>query len=522
MTPQEELAALRRMAELEAKASQVEHATPQESSPGIAEPILGLGEVGLQALTGIPTLVSKGLAGAVGMYRNGRAGMSQTQDEIASAPDYTYQPRTQSGKDFSSVLSKPGEALHALAMARTQGTTEYNPLLLARGGMKVPTGETPEQAARMGAAVELLGNAIPAALGARALGRTLSAGKAGVSNWFNPEIAARDVIKNVAGTEEQRAAQAAALRSAPAPLSEAVPNSGVTAAQAVSGIPEGTTIQALQRSVAQVPDRGVSVDFARRLAQQKLSQEVALGELDAKTGPMREAALAAASARGGVPAKGLLADLAEQSSSVEAKGTPVAGKVLRDTSQFIRDNTDANGNVDPALLYQFRKTGLNQIIAQNAGTDMDALGHAKYNVAKGVQNAIDDGITRAGGIDWANYLKTYSEGRQPIEALKHSPETMYSPQQPTSVSGNAEMAAGTGAPHIFSRTASITNYGLGLRRALMSKGVNRAIADNMLDPNRLADVLTTKSAPSVMKPLDPFTISLISALRGQQDQQEQQ
>lgn len=480
-------------------------------------PLVGAGELALQGVSSIPTLVSKGLTGALGMLRNGRAGMQQTAKEIAAAPDFTYEPSTDSAKAADKVLELPGKAINALAMARAQGPVDVNPMLLAKAGMRVPTNESPEASALTGAGIAVLGNALPAA----AMGPGLVRALAKSGDYLNPAVQAGNVMREVAGTEEQRAAQAAALRNAPPPVTQAIPNGGVTAAQATANVPEGTTIQALQRAVAQSPDKGVSVDFARRFAAQKAAAEQATAELNTLTEPLRTKALEAAKARGGVSSKDLLADLAEQASSPETAGTPVARKTVSATAQFIRDNTDANGMIDPALLYQYRKTGVKQVIAESAGTDINALKHAQIHTERGIKQAIDTGIIKAGGTDWPEYLKTYSEGIKPIKALEDSTAEMYSPQQRTSLGENASMATGPGAPHLISKAASLTNYGLGLRRAVMGKSVNRHIANAMLDPAALADVLENNPKTAGIQGQTTFAALVADRLRQQQQQDQQ-
>lgn len=492
MSDQEELAALRRMAELEDRAKKPP-AAPEKSPFDNAmydNPITGLAELGLQGVTGLGTLASKGLTGAMGMLAHGRAGMKQTAQEIDAAPDFTYEPMTTSAKAVNKGLSKVMDALHSVAMARAEGPSNVNgesPAAL-RLGYHMPVSESPEASADMGAVTELLPQALAAISPARGVGRAAGAALKAPVDYFSPSVQAGNVIRAVAGTPEQRAAQAAALRSAPAPLAATIPNSGVTAAQAVMNVPEGTTVQALQRAVAQSPDKGISVDFAKRIAQQKAAMDAARGVLDQKTEPLRTKALADAAA-GGIRASDLLDALPNDKSPIVA-GTPVVKRSLDATRKFITENTDpVTGTINPETLYQFRKTGLGQVVADSAGQDLDALKYTKLHFARGVQTAIDDSIVKAGGTDWPKYLKTYSEGVKPIQALEDSLTEMYSPEQKTALGGDTGIKSGVGAPHLISKAASLTNYGLGLRRALMGKSVNRHIANAMLDPTSLADIL---------------------------------
>jgi hypothetical protein len=159
------------------------------------------------------------------------------------------------------------------------------------------------------------------------------------------------------------------------------------------------------------------------------------------------------------------------------------------------DNTNKEGFLNPETAYQFRKTGLGQIIADNAGQDLNAAKFAKVHVARGVQQALDEAIVKAGGTEWPTYLEAYSARMKPIDAAQLQTEEMYTPQQRTAVEGGGSMRDGATAPHVFSRTASMANYGLGLRRALMGKAVNRTIADTMLNPPALAETLAKGTRP---------------------------
>lgn len=457
-------------------------------------PMVGAGELGLQAVTSIPTMISKGLTGAVGLLENGRAGMRQTAKNIDAAQDFTYTPQTTSAQFVNKALGKAVEALHQLSLARAEGPIT-NTMLGKTGVITPPSSETPEQSAGMGAALDFLPQAALAVTPARALARTLAAGGSKLAGMVSPEVQATRVIQNIAGTQEQRQAQAAALR-APVQhdlLEHSVPNSGPTAAQAVSTIPEGTTIQALQRQVSTSPDRGVSVDFARRLKAQQDAQAAAEAERESATAPIRDRALAAAKAGGGVRAINLLGDISQQVTTPLVRGTPVAQDVLAGTASFLRKNTDANGMIDPEALYQFRKTGLGQIIEKAAGTDMNASTFAKVHVARNIQNSIDQGIIAAGGKAWPQYLQEYTARSKPIDAAELATKEMYSPDQPTSVGGASGLQQGVTAPHLISRDMSLINYTLGLRRHLLEKAVTRAVANKLLDPAALADVLDPRA-----------------------------
>lgn len=470
-------------------------------------PLVGAGELALQGVTSIPTLLSKGLTGAIGMLKNGRAGMSDTADAIAAAPDFTYQPRTDSAKAADSILGLPGKAINALAEARAQGPVDINPLLLARGGMRVPTNESPETSARTGAGLAVLGNAAMAAPGGVGLTRAV----ASLGNPMRADLVAGNVIRKLAGTEDQRPAQIAALRAAGQPdvLAQDIPNSGPTAAQALVNTPEGTALQGLQQSVARSPDRGVSVDFAKRIAAQRQLLEQAKTERDTITAPLRDAALSNATAINKGALNASIADI--------TAGPESAVGTTRSFLNTVRsDIATARGAED---LYAIRKR-INDLINSKLEADQVAVKGATVPLGK-MKSAIDTAIENGGGgKDWKAYLNEYSARSNPIKALDDSLATMYKPEQRTSVGADAGDTGGATAPHVFSRTASLVNYGLGLRRALMGSKVTRQIGDTMLNPSVLADVLENKPAPSSINKPASFASLLAARLRQQQDQQE--
>lgn len=481
------------------------------SSTAYNNPLVGVGEVGLQALSSIPTLISKGLTGAVGMAKNGRAGMSKTQDEVAAAPDITYQPQTDSGKAISHVLSLPGQAIDALASARAQGPLTANgnsPIALARGNIQVPISESPEASAWTAAGGAVLGNAALLAPAGPGLARAL----ASPAKLLDSQAAAENAIRRVAGNSEQSPAQIAALRSAGQPdvLSGGPANSGPTAAQALVNTPEGTALQGLQQAVAKSPDKGVSVDFAKRIAAQRQLLEQAKAERDTVTAPLRDTALSNATAINRGALNAAVTDIAAGPESAVATTRTFLNGVRGDIA-------NARGAED---LYAIRKR-INDLLSSKLESDQVAVRGSTVPLTK-MKQAIDTAIENGGGgKDWQAYLNEYSARSKPIKALDDSLDTMYKPEQRTSVGGDAEMPSGAVAPHIFSRTASLANYGLGLRRALMGKQVTRNIADTMLDPAKLADVLENKPAPASISGPVSFASLLAARLRQQQDQEQQ-
>lgn len=358
------------------------------------------------------------------------------------------------------------------------------------------TAQTDEDAQQRGRTlVKTLEAVAPVAkpLGALARGTAEAAGSVAMApiNAFRPSVQANRVLVRAAGNADQRAAQAAALRSAPSlDVVAGTADPGPTTAQAVAHIPQGTTLQALQRSVAAQPFN--SIAYNERFAGQQAALKAAKAEIDQITAPIREKALGAAKANGGVLTKDILSQLPPSSDPLIA-GTPIAGKVMADTRKLLETNTDpATGRINPETLYQFRKAGLGQIIAANAGTDVKASTYAQMNTAKSVQQAIDSAIVKAGGTEWPTYLKTYSEHMKPLDAAEKATDAMYSPAQPTSMGGGAGMPDSPHVPHVLSPKAMAANYGLGLRRRLLEKAVSKHLGETLIDPAATADVLAPR------------------------------
>lgn len=431
------------------------------------------------------------------------------------------------------ALKKASDVWDEMAAARNEGPLSAGgsqPLTLAKTGVAVPTtAESPEGSAAMATATDIL----PTALGLEAPVRLGVKGLAAVAkapfNFFNKTVQAGKVLRRAAGTvagSADREAQIAALRNPPPqPMTAApVPNSGPMTAQAVQDIPQGTTLQALQQQVAATPDNGVSIDFAKRLAGQRGLLEQAQADREAAAAPVRARALANASASGGVDAKDLLGEIAQHITSPMVQGSGKARTVMESTAQAIRDMTDANGKIDPAALYEFRKTGLNDIIqTANGNVPMSATQGGRFKTATVVRDALDSAIAKAGGgEDWQKYLTEYAARSKPIDALEESLGSMYSPEQQTAI-GELAGAPRRALPHILNTKTVMANAGLGMLHRWQAPGIARAVADQLLNPSELADTLAASpSSGPVARPLS-FAALVANRLRDQADQgQEQQ
>jgi hypothetical protein len=92
-------------------------------------------------------------------------------------------------------------------------------------------------------------------------------------------------------------------------------------------------------------------------------------------------------------------------------------KVLEAVKDDIANLTQKGGGViDAHDLYTLRKEGINERIQQIMGqTDPKISAKVTRRVLEDVRPLIDDAIEKAGGTDWRNYLKTYSQNMQAID-----------------------------------------------------------------------------------------------------------
>jgi hypothetical protein len=92
-------------------------------------------------------------------------------------------------------------------------------------------------------------------------------------------------------------------------------------------------------------------------------------------------------------------------------------KVLSAIKDDIANLTEKGGGViDAHDLYTLRKEGINERIQQILGqTDPKVSAKVTNKVLQEVRPLIDDAIEKAGGTEWRNYLKTYSQGMQAID-----------------------------------------------------------------------------------------------------------
>jgi hypothetical protein len=99
------------------------------------------------------------------------------------------------------------------------------------------------------------------------------------------------------------------------------------------------------------------------------------------------------------------------------RASPTVVKVLDSIKDDIANLTQKGGGViDAHDLYTLRKEGINERIQQIMGqTDPKISAKVTRRVLEDIRPLIDDAIEQAGGTDWRNYLKTYSQNMQAID-----------------------------------------------------------------------------------------------------------
>lgn len=337
------------------------------------------------------------------------------------------------------VIAKPVAALAARVPAlqpvvnalvsggMSTGTTPANMLARAgnaatRVGAGAVTGAVqggminPEEADTGAAAGGLLAGALPP------VAKVLSKAAGFITDLVSgnlSKVTASNIARDTAG--DQIGAIKAALSAAPA---------DVTAAQATAGVPKGTW-QALGRLAEkddqtamllkrQVQDR---MDELHRIAQGSNATEAKAAVEESKrllntiTGGMREGALSAANVSQQLDAQPIVDHLRKVVSSPGMRANPVLVNVVKGIQADIDQLMKVNGGVlDANDLYMLRKDAIADKVAKELGaTDPTVAKKLTVKVLNEVRPMIDEAIEAAGGKDWSNYLKTYSDGMRQLE-----------------------------------------------------------------------------------------------------------
>lgn len=269
MTPQEELLALRRMAELEAKAAGSPPPAPGVMDQAMQRPaatdagtmMRGMGEVALQGATGFAGRLA---GGARGLLSTGESWQEKAAKNAELADSLTYSPRSGSGKALADAISRVAPDFQSMgnrvqddairaghpavgaganmaiqiapeALAAALGARAGKPSPVKRGATPRPAGSTGFQRPPIPTSpVQTTEARLPSRIADRFRGQE------GADN-----IAGR-VVRDVSGTPDDRVALIDALRNAEGPVKDFKP----TSAQATGHMPEGSPMQAIEDSVS--------------------------------------------------------------------------------------------------------------------------------------------------------------------------------------------------------------------------------------------------------------------------------
>lgn len=405
MTPREELEALRRLAELEAKAAGAEAKPAVETKAAPTGPRLRSGLPAQSPLKELRALLGPTIE-AVPAALGGIAGATLGPAGMVAGAGLGYG----AGRQITRLMD--------VASGEQPAPTAGQAML--SGVEDVLTGAT----------MEAGGNVAGRVIGKLAAPVAEKVGKA----FTGSEERARTILRQALGQNVGQARQA--LQAQP----------GMTAGEAVADV-NAPAFQALyQRAVVERDPA-----FARALAlAQRGRGERAIGamagggtqtaargargqaaqELTALTTPLREEALKAANT-GGLKLKPLDINPIVQSidTALETPGLRASNDLTRVLS-LVKDDLVSlaergGGKIDANDLYTIRKEGIAQRVRDVVKQD-DPKAGAKLtaSVLDRLRPLIDDAIEKAGGTGWRNYLKTYSEGMDEIARKEMAAEAL--------------------------------------------------------------------------------------------------
>ena len=529
MDDREELQALRRLAELEAKAgggqplasaaqrieidpiSQGARAAQQPSIPEeLARQFLMTGRYGMEAFGG------GGLADKMGLPQPQGA-----QERIVGDT-----ARTMAG------AGGVGAAARALQSKVIPAMQPYMQMLGANpGAMQVSAagGGAASGAAREGGAGPMGqfaaglagGLAAPAAVGAaKAVGGKLADMGATIGASFGhqggTERLARHAAQRVAG--ETRPEQLAALLRAQEYAPGAKPNVAEALAQAQAGQPTqmgGATIK-LQKDLTGA--KGIEDVLPSAMRTQRNAIADHLRQVKAETKPMRTDALNAANA-GGVKIDKINAQIDKLMATPGNKADDLIQKTLGAVKEKLVSLADDAGNIDARELYTVRKK-LGNTIASFSRETANWDKKQTAGLEREVQKLIDDAIEGAGGTDWRKYLSTYSAGMKVADTQKTAAREakLISALMKGSHSGDLASGELPKLPTLLSRPMMATNFALKMLSRDANTPVAKMLAEKMSDPQAYAQLL--RSAPKQGTPQDAALRAALAAALAQQGGQQ--
>lgn len=293
-----------------------------------------------------------------------------------------------------------------------------------------------------------------------------------------------------------RQAQPAIPARAPVPgaAGPTLPASPVTTAEAVSDLAAGSPLQAQQKVTFQTPGGPSKLggDLAR---QAEMAQGAARADMRAATAPLREQALQAANANGGVKVNTLIKDIAKMETNPEWRASDVVSKTLTNVREKLAELKDPKWRMDARDLYTIRKE-IGNVIERNSKDTANWDKRLSAKLQNEIQDAIDDAIEGAGGAGWKDYLKQYASRAKVIEADVARKEGMYAPMQKTNLGGKGVDVSGGNIPEgpsLLWRPYTIAKWVPKMRAGVIEPRVDEYMSRVMADPTLAARAL--ESAP---------------------------
>ena len=486
MDAREELNALRRLAQLEAKAKGQAVPAYEKEAREMAS-ITPAEAISANPIVRAATAAARPFIAANNMLVRpfGYEGVPIEQlDEMQrrGAMAQGFGPAVQATQDISGAMVGPVSvaAMKAPAAATAVGRILQGAGFGALGGVTAGT-QDPIATAEAGA---VLGAAVPGVIeGVRAGGK----GMQHLIDLFRGDQGAANILnryqRNILGEQNVPAVAQALRQGGQSPL----PGYQPTAAEAVQGIPAGSPVVAHQRATARTPG-GSSALFGERVQQQKDAIKAAYEAADKATGPMREAAIRQANT-GGVQAKNVNDVIDGLLDQPGIRASDVVSGTLNKTKDKINSLTK-EGLIDAADLYTVRKE-----IGNTIKTFSKETGNWDKRLTAGlerdIQKAIDGAIEKAGGTNWKQYLAEYSGRMQAIQKTKDTALAAMRPEQRTDLFGGINVAEQTRAhfPQMLSRPVMIANAILRKFSSGIEPRIDALATRRYLNPQELAAAL---------------------------------
>ena len=318
---------------------------------------------------------------------------------------------------------------------------------------------------------------------------------AGFGNKASIEKLARESVTRSAGESAPKVVSA--LEKATEYVPGAKPTAGEAITQAQMGQPEqfGGALIRLQKDLYGA--KGVEDVLPTVAKQQKAAVASHIATVKNEAAPMREAALKAANASGGIDPDGILYNINKTLTTPGQRSSDVVSKTLEAIKEKINSLLTPSGKIDAADLYTVRKeigTTIQKFSKETANWDKRLTG----GLERSVQGFIDDAIEQAGGTGWKDYLRKYSEGMKGVEAQDARLKEMKLIASGVKGQPSAQLVAGEipQPPTLLSRPMMLVNYALKAVAKDANTPVAKEIALRMQHPGEFAKLIA-------LPPTDP-------------------